>query len=61
MESNETNPWRERMTGFVGGLLILIAVTFIYSQYRFQVDQKFFYIGMIEGSWTDVPVPAKKK
>lgn len=56
----ESNPWRERALGFIGGSLILVFCTFVYGQYQFQSHQRIFFIGTIDGEWND-SVPVKKK
>lgn len=57
----ESNIWRERVLGFVGGSLILVFCTFVYGQVEFQRAQRVFTIGFVDGSWSDVPATANKK
>jgi hypothetical protein len=44
---------KEWLKGWVVGNLIMIAALFVYGQYQFGANQKVFYIGTIDGAWTD--------
>jgi hypothetical protein len=44
---------KQYFTGWAVGSLIMLAVFFIVSQIAFQTSQKVFYIGFIDGAWTD--------
>ncbi len=54
-----SNHLKTGFMGFVVGIHVLVFWVFVYSQYRFSVNQEVFTIGFVDGAWSD-PIVSKK-